>query len=293
MKRHSKFTSLLLSACITGIIAPQANAIDVTASDDENALVNGILGSNSNINVLGSPTYSGSGTNASGFFSNGTSGVGIDEGVLLSTGDAEDAEGPNTSESTSVNNGLPGDSDLENLVSNDTNNAATLEFDFQFGDGSQGGDLFFNYAFGSEEYTEYVGSQFNDVFGLFVDGTNIAKLPNGDVVSINNVNQNTNSQFYNNNEPDSGPLDTEYDGVTDVLQAQAQDLSPGTHTLKLGVADTSDSSYDSGLAIEGNSVTDNPNPNQVPFEAEGTMGLVALGGFLGYRYFKKRKQALN
>ena len=31
----------------------------------------------------------------------------------------------------------------------------------------------------------------------------------------------------------------------------------------------------------------------VPFEAEGAMGLVALGGFFGYRYLKKRKQALN
>jgi DNA-binding beta-propeller fold protein YncE len=31
----------------------------------------------------------------------------------------------------------------------------------------------------------------------------------------------------------------------------------------------------------------------VPFEAEGTMGLLALGGLLGYRYYKKHKQALN
>lgn len=30
----------------------------------------------------------------------------------------------------------------------------------------------------------------------------------------------------------------------------------------------------------------------VPFEAEGTMGLLALGGFFGYRYLKKRKQTL-
>ncbi len=35
------------------------------------------------------------------------------------------------------------------------------------------------------------------------------------------------------------------------------------------------------------------NPEAVPFETEGTMGLVALGGFLGYRYLKKRKQALS
>jgi hypothetical protein len=31
----------------------------------------------------------------------------------------------------------------------------------------------------------------------------------------------------------------------------------------------------------------------VPFEAEGTMGVVALGGYLFYRHRKKRKQALS
>lgn len=34
------------------------------------------------------------------------------------------------------------------------------------------------------------------------------------------------------------------------------------------------------------------NSTAVPFEAEGTMGLLALGGFFGYRYYKKRKQVL-
>lgn len=49
----------------------------------------------------------------------------------------------------------------------------------------------------------------------------------------------------------------------------------------------------------GNSITTSDNPLQsqsqqpVPFEAEGTIGLVALGGFFGYRYYKKRKQALS
>jgi len=35
------------------------------------------------------------------------------------------------------------------------------------------------------------------------------------------------------------------------------------------------------------------NQEPVPFEAEGTMGLVALGGYLWYRNRKKRKQALS
>jgi len=35
-----------------------------------------------------------------------------------------------------------------------------------------------------------------------------------------------------------------------------------------------------------------PSAEPIPFEAEGTMGLVALGGYLWYRNRKKRKQAL-
>lgn len=40
------------------------------------------------------------------------------------------------------------------------------------------------------------------------------------------------------------------------------------------------------------SVTPTNDPQAVPFEAEGTMGLAALGGFFWYRNRKKRKQTL-
>lgn len=51
-----------------------------------------------------------------------------------------------------------------------TNDATILSFDFQ----SNGDAAYFNYIFGSDEYNEYVGSTFNDVFGFFFNGVNVA-----------------------------------------------------------------------------------------------------------------------
>jgi hypothetical protein len=51
-----------------------------------------------------------------------------------------------------------------------------------------------------------------------------------------------------------------------------------------------------GNSSPGNGPPRNGPPGSsasVPFEAEETMGLVVLGGYLFYRYCKKRKQASN
>ena len=86
---------------------------------------------------------------------------------------------------TSTVNNTPGDTDLNGLTTSPTFDACTLEFDFSCPSASQ---ISFQYVFTSEEYNEYVNSQFNDVFGFFLNGVNIATLPGGMSVAINNVN---------------------------------------------------------------------------------------------------------
>ena len=50
------------------------------------------------------------------------------------------------------------------------------------------------YIFGSDNYPEYSGSAFNDVFAFFLNGENIELLPDGVTeVSINTVNAQSNS----------------------------------------------------------------------------------------------------
>ena len=87
----------------------------------------------------------------------------------------------------------------------------------------------------------------------------------------------TNPQFYNNNDlNDGGSLPFEFDGFTDVFVASAIGLTPGTHHLKIAIADTSDSVLDSGVFIQGGSVSDTPPADTVVPEP-GTLGMLAFG----------------
>jgi gliding motility-associated-like protein len=112
-----------------------------------------------------------------------------------------------------------------------------------------------NFVFGSEEYPEFVTGSFNDGFGIFITGPNpaggnynnynVARLPNGQLVSIDNVNANTNTQYYNTN--NTGVI--QYDGYTDGLTAQLSVIACSTYHVKIVIADAGDESYDSGLFL--------------------------------------------
>ncbi|MFK7912811.1 MAG: choice-of-anchor L domain-containing protein [Pseudomonadales bacterium] len=275
----------------------------ITPSSNANDLVGSLVGSG--ITVLGSPNYIGQ-ENQSGGFSDGgdeATGVGFDTGIVLSTGDVADIAGPNGnsgSETRGLGNtgdddintplGTAGDSDLDQLTGGfSTNDAAVLEFDFQFGDGSTGGDLFFSFVFASEEYIDFIDTNFNDVFGFFVDGVNVALVPGtNDAISINTVNDVANSAFYRNNVANTNSipnlnLDLAFDGMTTVITAEALGLSAGAHTMKFAVADTSDGALDAAVFLQGGSFSTDPGtdpgpgpgPNPVP--APGTMALLGLG----------------
>ncbi len=192
---------------------------------------------------------------AIGSFSNGYStNIGVDNGIILSTGNINDVSGPVTN-FASTNNDTTGDSDLGSLIPGyTTNDAAILEFDLI----PDGNVLVFNYVFGSEEYPEWVSTSFNDVFALFISGPGIAGKQNTAVipgttwpVTIDNVNNviPSYSQYYIDNEALGGTTIT-YDGFTTVLEAQA-DVIPGeTYHLKIAIADAGDNSYDSGVFLQ-------------------------------------------
>ncbi|MGB1263817.1 MAG: choice-of-anchor L domain-containing protein [Cognaticolwellia sp.] len=229
---------------------------------------------------------------AFGTFSGGLSaGIGFDSGIMLSTGDVNDAVGPNTEDNISTNFGSAGDASLSSIAGGSTFDAAMLTFDFI----SDGGDVFFNYVFASDEYNEYVNSQYNDVFAFFLDGVNIALIPGTSTpVAINSVNGGnpvgtnaSNSQFFNNNDiSDGGPFfDIEYDGFTDMFTASAMGLAAGSHTLSIRIADTADAALDSTVFIQAGSFSDT-NPTDVPEPST----LVILGlGLLGLAARKARK----
>ena len=192
---------------------------------------------------------------------------GIPDGIILSSGQAGYAVGPDDSNSRGYNHTLAGDPDLTSLANNFTTyDAAILEFDFV----PQSDTLRFNYVFGSEEYPEYVGSPYNDVFGFFLSGPgiagpysggaeNIALIPGtSNAVSINNVNNG-----YSFTEPASGPCnncayyvdnssgaEVQYDAFTTVLTAQAVVVPCQTYHIKIAISDAGDGALDSGVFLE-------------------------------------------
>jgi hypothetical protein len=206
---------------------------------------------------------------AGGTFTGGESIVGFDEGVILSSGAVASVVGPNQSDSITTSNGTAGDPDLASLVGGATTfDAGVLAFDFV----PDASTVFFRYVFASDEYNEYVGTGFNDVFGFFVNGTNCAMV-NSAPVSINTVNGGnpfgmnaSHPELYRNNDPnDPGPagIDTEMDGLTTVLTCEAPVEANATNSMKLAIADVGDSIIDSNVFIEAASLTTTP-PTEAP-----------------------------
>ena len=182
----------------------------------------------------------------------GTSELAITEGLVLTTGGADLVAGP-VANFASDYLGTPGDADLDNALGMGgiTYEACVLEFDCV----PQGDTLLFNFSFGSEEYQEFVGFNFNDVFAIYLSGpgfgtpTNVAAIPGGTVVSINNVNAATNPGYYYDNEVPAGQY-VSYDGFTTNLTvfAVVQPLQP--YHFKIAIADVADGVFDSGVFLE-------------------------------------------
>jgi hypothetical protein len=239
--------------------------------------------------TVSNATYTGALRAAGTFSATGTS-VGFNSGVVLSSGSVRNVLGPNCDTGISSENGSLGDSDLTTLANvgnpaNDitTNDAAVLEFDFV----ATSDTISFQYVFASDEYNEYV-FDFNDVFGFFLNGTNVALIPGTQTpVSINNVNNGNstgepgnppaNPQDFVNNDfqwTNTAPVDTEMDGMTIVFTATGT-VTPGqTSHIKLAIADANDYALDSSVFIKGGSFT---SSDATLTPASQDFGSVAVG----------------
>lgn len=214
----------------------------------------GVQVSNITCNVpVESPLY--------GTFQEPSGQLGIQKGLLMTSGSILNAIGPNNSSSTTTNANRPGDVALSNLIGGGTTyDACVIEFDIK----TTSSQISFNYIFASEEYLEYANSKFNDVFAFLISGPgivgtkNLAIVPGTSIpVSVNNVNNSSNSVYYVDNGDGwfgSGTL-IQYDGYTVKLKAVASVTPCATYHLKLAIADVADGVYDSGVFIESGSLS--------------------------------------
>ncbi len=214
-------------------------------------------------------TFAGQGDQI-GSFSNGLTNVGFNSGVIMATGGISVAPGPNDQDGASAGYGIgTPDADLQNLTPGALFDMAAIEFDFT----PTQSPLTFEYVFASEEYCEYVNTQFNDVFGFFISGPGIAGTQNLAVVpmtnipiTINTINHLVNSGFYVHNTPASGNncgtippsiapavFELQYDGFTRKMVAVAQVIPCSTYHIKLKIADVGDGVWDSAVFLKGGS----------------------------------------
>ena len=237
-----------------------------------------------------------------GYFDGSSSNLSIAEGVILNTGNINDAPGPNNSGSDGIDNMTSGDPDLDQLSGVVTYNASVIEFDFEtVTDG-----ISFKYIFASEEYNEYVCSGYNDAFGFFISGPdisgpfsnnaeNLALVPNtGVYVGINTVNNGTvgmygaiggcggsgdpglnNTTYFVDNEA-LGAQSVQYDGFTTVLTVQKTLLPCETYHIKMAVADAGDGIYDSGIFLSKGSLNGVGANNS----SSSTITETACGGYV-------------
>lgn len=194
---------------------------------------------------------------ARGYFNNGfTTNIGLESGIFLTSGAGYIIPGPNNSSSAGVNNGMPGHPFLNSLITSTTYDACILEFDFI----PETDTIFVKYVFGSEEFFEFIGSSYTDVFAILVTGPdpaggmyynrNIATIP-GTTIPVFRIDTIFYTQYLINN---SNGLTIEYDGFTVVLPAWLHVVPSEFYHIFIGIADAGDGIYDSGVLIDENSL---------------------------------------
>ncbi|MBK9698880.1 MAG: choice-of-anchor L domain-containing protein [Flavobacteriales bacterium] len=242
-----------------------------------NLLGGGVVASNVQYNgMFGAP---GGQPGCGAFTANGTN-LGLASGIILATGNVNDAPGMGDMTFASAGLFTGTDPDLALLSGVLISDATVLEFDFV----PTGNAIEFRFVFASEEYPEYVCALVNDAFGFFLSGpgingpysnnaVNLAQIPGTSVpVTINTLNGGAagdplngcdpfncaaadpnwvaNSAYYVDNF--LGNTIT-YDGMTSVLTASAQVQCGQTYHIKLAIGDGGDDLYDSAVFLEGGS----------------------------------------
>jgi gliding motility-associated-like protein len=230
--------------------------------------------------------------NKVGQFTDLTSTIGLPSGLAMGTGNIALAGDANTSggQSSGGDSNVNTDLDLNPIVApNNIYDKCVIEFDFK----PTGDTLSFNYSFGSEEYDEYVCSNYNDVFGFFITGNNpsggtynsqnIALVPDTLLpgvftttpVAINTINNGS----FGFSAPDGSLCDAidpnwasysiffkpslafstdyAYDGRTRALPVFALVNCGESYHIKLAVADVGDNGFDSGVFLEAGSFSTN------------------------------------
>jgi ELWxxDGT repeat protein len=221
-------------------------AFKIASNLSNTAILNKLLGDTTGLNNI-NLTVTGN-KEAYGTFDNAPFDIGA--GIVLSTGKVTDLVGANNDSGTTTSfNSSGSDGGFDPIV---------LKIDFNTD--STANQVFFQYVFGSEEFIEFSGSEFNDLFTLTLNGVNLAKLSDGKTTSINNLtplkDAKTWSSDYINNPSGTGPLSSQIilDGYTKTLTFAGTLIPNAKNTLEIKITDINDGLYDSAVFLKGGSL---------------------------------------
>lgn len=245
-----------------------------------------------------------------GYFEKGTLPFDIAKGIILSTGGANKAPGPNVNPTLSDGSGplWLGDSDLEYKIPSvrPSVNATSLEFDF-IANNTTG--ISFEYMFLSEE--SYDGNcNYSDAFAFLIkksgstdDYENIALVPNTlEPVDTNSINGSSkcpkNINYFGGFNSANGGVNspTNYNGQTKVLTAKKDDIIPGQmYHIKLVIADQKNYQFDSAVLLKAGSFVGKKdlgpdlliNTNNAICEGSNTILNATTFGATSYQWFKE------
>lgn len=224
-----------------------------------NALIAKLLASNSRLAVDPASikvTY-GTGTAGDGepFASigsyDGTLPLGMSSGLVLSSGDIAP---PLTNTNTGYTGSFVVDTSDEEMSAvakaafsgaGVTRNVTAIEFEFVSTDLFYTG-LSLELMFASDEFPEYSNSTFVDIAAVFLNGQNIGLFNGQPDQPLSVISKNLDLGNFRNNL--DGTLPIEYDGISYKLGINAP-LQPGVNKIKIAVADTGDTAFDSSLFV--------------------------------------------
>lgn len=212
----------------------------------------------SNITFSGNP-------NQLGYFSENGSSLGLDSGIVMSSGDVTQIPTLGTLTTDYMGAGDPdvlATAQSINAGITSSNDAAILEFDFV----PNGDVVTFRFVFASDEYYTWINSVYNDAFGFYISGANplggnyvsenVALVPGTtDPITISTIYDDPtqvppqmNAQYFVPSFTGLGfnagsiPVEVRFDVICD-----------STYHFKFAVADCQDGTLDTGIFLEGGS----------------------------------------
>jgi len=253
-----KAVLLLLLTALSGYGQLQ---VDTGLSEEE--LIRDILVNSSCAETSNYTSFTGTdfGVNGIGYFNSNGARFQYREGIILSTGNADDAAGPNDQIYTSGDTDWPGDNDLRSATgTGNLFNASFIQFDFVPSTNS----ISFNFLFASEEYSDNFQCTFSDVFAFILTdsngmSTNLAVVPGTEApVSATTIRPGIEDACEPANEDFFGGLNGANSGISFFGQTKSliafSEVNPGeNYTIKLVIADNLDSDLDSAVFLEAGS----------------------------------------